>query len=146
MRKTSRGIIGLFVLLTSAGCASRRPVLYPNEQLQRVGTAAAERDIDDCMRRAEAFTSTSTDKSQAAKDVAGTTAVGGASGAAIGAVGGAVTGNAGQGAAVGAATGATAGFLHGMFGVFKPREPSPIYASFVDRCLRERGYDPIGWQ
>ena len=23
--------------------------------------------------------------------------------------------------------------------------PSPVYKRFVDRCLREKGYDPIGW-
>jgi len=31
-------------------------------------------------------------------------------------------------------------------GLFKAREPSPVYKNFVDRCLRERGYEPIGWK
>ena len=25
-------------------------------------------------------------------------------------------------------------------------EPNPTYKAFVDRCLREQGYEPIGWQ
>jgi hypothetical protein len=65
---------------------------------------------------------------------------------AIGVVGGAVTNNAGEGAAVGAATGGTAGLLSGLFGAFQSREPEPVFANYVDRCLRERGYDPIGWK
>jgi hypothetical protein len=24
--------------------------------------------------------------------------------------------------------------------------PSPAYRNFVDHCLRERGYDPVGWE
>ena len=65
-------------------------------------------------------------------------------GAAIGAVAGAVSGGgAGTGAAIGAATGATAGVVHGAA---TSVEPSPIYKGFVDRCLRERGYEVIGWQ
>jgi outer membrane lipoprotein SlyB len=43
----------------------------------------------------------------------------------------------------GAATGATVGAVHGTV---KSAEPSPIYKGFVDRCLRERGYEVIGWQ
>jgi hypothetical protein len=44
---------------------------------------------------------------------------------------------------VGAATGATAGAVRGAV---KQTEPSPVYKQFVDRCLRERGYDVVGWQ
>ncbi len=123
-----------------AGCSAQRPVLYPNAQLDRVGNATAERDIDDCMRRAEQFVSAGGGQ---AAEVATGTAVGAGAGAAIGAAGGAVTGDAGRGAAVGAASGATAGLLGGLF---KTHEPSPVYRNFVERCLRERGYDPIGWQ
>ena len=62
---------------------------------------------------------------------------------ATGAAGGAVLGRPGTGAAVGAATGATAGFMRSLF---KGSEPSQAYRGFVDRCLRERGYDPVGWE
>ena len=36
-----------------AGCASHRPVLYPNVKYKRVGEAATREDIDDCMRLAD---------------------------------------------------------------------------------------------
>jgi Glycine-zipper domain len=136
----------LFLAVGLGACAARRPALYPNEQYKRVGEAAAERDIDDCMRRAKQFVASGGQAAGAARGVATSTAVGAGTGAAIGAVGGAVTGNAGEGAAVGAATGGTAGLLGGLFGVFQSRAPDPVFANYVDRCLRERGYDPIGWK
>jgi len=123
------------------GCAAKRPVLYPNEQLNRVGAAAADREIDACMQRAEEYASSP--EGAKAREAAKSTVVGGAGGAAVGAVGGAITGNAGEGAAVGAATGATAGLLHSLW---TSSEPEPVYVNFVDRCLREKGYEPIGWR
>ena len=75
--------------------------------------------------------------------VAGSTAVGGAIGSAAGAVGGAVVGRPGRGAMVGAASGATVGFLRGLF---RRSPPSNAYKQFVQRCLKERGYDPVGWE
>jgi outer membrane lipoprotein SlyB len=130
----------VLLLATLTACAAQRPVLYPNAQLTKVGDAAAQRDVDDCMQRAQQFISSG---GTHATQVAKTTGTGTAAGAAIGAVGGAITGNAGQGAAVGAATGATAGLLTGLL---RSSAPDPVYAAFVDRCLRERGYDPIGWK
>ncbi|MDJ0945365.1 MAG: glycine zipper family protein [Kiloniellales bacterium] len=115
-------------------------MLYPNAHLERVGKATAERDIDECRARAEAYGASARDG--AAGKVAGSTAIGGGGGAAVGAAGGAVLGRAGRGAAVGAATGATGGFLRGLF---RSREPSQIHKRFVDTCLRDLGYEPIGW-
>jgi len=75
--------------------------------------------------------------------VADSTAAEGAIGSATGAVGGAVVGHPGRGAMVGAADGTTAGFLRGLL----RRPPSSIaYKQFVQRCLKERGYDPVGWE
>jgi outer membrane lipoprotein SlyB len=132
--------LALAGLLALGGCASSQsPVLYPNARLKQVGREQADRDIAECRRLAGEYV-----QSTAAKDVAKGTAVGGVAGAAIGAVGGAVSGRgAGVGAAVGAATGATAGAVHGAV---KQTAPSPVYKQYVDRCLRERGYDVIGWQ
>ncbi|KXK07319.1 MAG: hypothetical protein UZ03_NOB001000272, partial [Nitrospira sp. OLB3] len=42
-----------------------------------------------------------------------------------------------------AASGVTAGFLRSLF---RRSPPSGAFTGFVDRCLRERGYDPTGWQ
>jgi hypothetical protein len=128
----------LMLALTLPGCAASAPVLYPNAHLTRVGRPHAERDIAACKQLADQHVA-----SGGAGTVAGSTAVGGGAGAAIGAAGGAVRGSPGTGAAVGAATGATAGFLRGLF---KASEPSPVYKNFVNHCLRERGYEPVGWQ
>src|SRR3989338_6134700 len=85
------------------GCGSQRPVLYPNAHLNQVGTPAAERDVDLCMRRAEDYV---TSGGRTGKALEGA-AVGGGSGAAegadAGAAGGAIVGRAGTAAAVCAA-------------------------------------------
>jgi len=126
-----------------AGCASGpKPILYPNERLKAVGQAQADQDIAECRElAANAGASAGSGK---ARQAAGSTAAGGAIGGATGAVGGAILGSAGTGAAVGAATGATAGLLRSMFS--GGGGPSAAYKNFVDHCLRERGYDPVGWQ
>jgi hypothetical protein len=128
------------------GCASQRPALYPNEYFKKVGSTAADRDIDDCMQRAESFVS-SGDSGNTLEDTAARGGTGAAIGAVGGAAGGAVLGNAGRGAAAGAAGGAAVGVTRGLIhGLTRKRAPSPVYKNFVNRCLREKGYDPIGWE
>jgi len=127
----------LFILLL-AGCAAHRPVLYPNQYLKRAGEAQAQKDIDECCRQAEAYI-----KANPGAKIAGSTAAGGAAGAVVGGAMGSVTGHLGKGAAVGAAGGAAGGFMRGLF---RASKPSPVYKNFVDRCLREKGYEPIGWE
>jgi hypothetical protein len=141
-----RDIAKIMVLIAGvvavAGCASEsHPLLYPNAHLSSVGQAQADADLAECRRMAETAGASSApgQGEQAARD----TAVGGAIGGATGAAGGAVLGAPGTGAAVGAATGATAGFMRSLF---HKDEPSQAYRGFVDRCLRERGYDPVGWE
>lgn len=140
MTRTRPLLVGTAILALLAGCArTQSPVLYPNAKLRQVGQEQARRDIEECRRLAAEYV-----ESTAAKDIARGAAVGGAGGAAVGAVGGAVSGRgAGLGAAVGAATGATAGAVHGAA---RQTAPSPVYKQFVNRCLRERGYDVLGWQ
>lgn len=130
----------LALLMALAGCSSPQPVLYPNDHLAAVGPDAAEKDIDDCQALAEEYGAEAGDPGE---EVAGSTLVGGGAGAATGAVGGAIVGSAGTGAAVGAATGATAGLIRGLF---KSNDPSPTHVRFVEKCLRDRGYEPIGWE
>lgn len=142
-----RGLVVLVLALLLAGCAAQRPVLYPNDQLRRAGTAVADRDINFCMSQADEYTSSS---SRAGKVAEGAVVQGGTSaaiGAAAGAAGGAIVGRAGPAAAVGAAGGLAAGTVGGLIsGLSRKENPSPLYRNFVDRCLRERGYDPIGWE
>jgi outer membrane lipoprotein SlyB len=144
----ARRAVGWLVALGlgATACSAPRPVLYPNDYYNRVGQAAAERDVNDCIARAEQFASSGTPAQGAARDAATNTAVGAGAGAAIGAVGGAITGNPGEAAAVGAATGGTAGLIGWFFGASRDRGTNPVFTNFVDRCLRERGYEPIGWQ
>jgi hypothetical protein len=139
--------VWLFALLGLAGCANQRPVLYPNEQFKRLGNAAAERDTSDCMRQAEEYVSANDRTASVMQGAATGAATNATVGAAAGAAGGAVVGRVGTGAAVGAAgagaAGLTRGLIHGFAG---KRSPSPVYKNFVNRCLRDKGYEPIGWQ
>ncbi|HVP28743.1 MAG TPA: glycine zipper family protein [Myxococcota bacterium] len=130
----------LVLALALAACAAKRPVLYPNEHLQEAGQVQADADIDRCTELAEQEGASS---SSAATETAERTAGGAAVGAATGAVVGAIGGNAGTGAAMGAAGGGTAGLLSG---IFSSHEPDPVHKAFVERCLRDRGYEPIGWK
>lgn len=142
--KRVTGLVAMATLI--GGCAANRPVLYPNEAMQRSGSVAAQRQVDECMRLADDYLAGGGADAEAAKDVAGRTAGGAAIGAATGAVGGAIYGDAGKGAAAGAATGATAGLVSGIWDRMTGSGPSPTYKQFVERCLRERGYEAIGWE
>jgi len=135
----SRGF--LIIMLLVSGCAAPKPILYPNAHSQQVGKEVADRDIDECREMAKDAGATASQGKSG--QVAGSTVVGGAIGSAAGAVGGAVVGHPGRGAMVGAASGATAGFLRGLF---RRSPPSNAYKQFVQRCLKERGYDPVGWE
>jgi len=129
----------LLVPVMMVGCAEKRPVLYPNDRLQQVGNEAAQRDIDECIRFAKEGGADSERGTEVAKDTAGVALIGGAAGTAAGAV----LGNLGRGAAAGAAGGAAVGLTKG---ILQSGDSDPILKNFVDRCLREKGYDPIGWR
>lgn len=130
----------IVVALFSLSCAPK-PILYPNAHYKEVGQELADRDIEDCRQMAKDAGATPSQGKTG--QVAGNTTGGGAVGSAAGAVGGAVVGRPGRGAMVGAASGATAGFLRGLF---RRSPPSNAYKQFVQRCLQERGYDPVGWE
>jgi hypothetical protein len=136
-----RLLLSLSILLILTGCAGPRPILYPNDHLRAVGQEAAERDIAECRELAKAA-GTKAERGKTARTVE-SSVVGAGVGAAAGAAGGAAIGSPGRGAAFGAASGATGGLLRGLFGA---RRPSPAYTRFVNRCLTERGYEPIGWE
>jgi outer membrane lipoprotein SlyB len=142
MNKRITNTLGLAtaLLIVLAGCASQRPSLYSNEHLMRVGSSQAERDIDQCVQRAEGA---SEGRENVAENTAVTTAGSAAIGAAAGGACGAVVGQAGQGAAIGAASSAAAGLMYSLLrGLFGSNKPAPSYEGLVDRCLREKGYEP----
>ena len=120
-------------------CAAKRPFLAPNEHLTEMGPEAAQRDVDECIRLATEAGPEAT----RGKQIAGQTAGGAVVGAAGGAVAGAITGGPGIGAAAGAAGGATAGLLRGLFG---SRNLDAGQQRYAEDCLRQKGYNPIGWR
>ncbi|HOE16760.1 MAG TPA: hypothetical protein PLX02_11245 [Syntrophorhabdaceae bacterium] len=129
-------LIALALFLT--GCGSQKPVLYPNAYLNKVGEEQAQKDIAECERLADEYAGSS-EGAQVAKS----TAAGGAGGAVVGTAVGAVTGDIGRGAGVGAVAGAASGLVRG---VSKASQPDPVYKNFVNKCLRDKGYEPIGWK
>ncbi len=131
-------LLVIAICLLVSGCAAKRPVLYPNAHLNKVGQAQAQQDINECWRMADAYV-----KSEPGKQIAKDAAKSGTVGAATGAAAGAVYGGAGRGAAAGAAVGVVG---ETTSGILNSRDPSPIFKNFVDRCLREKGYETIGWQ
>lgn len=136
-----RSTMLLLLTVLALACAAKRPVLYPNETVNDVGWDAARRDIDECLKFAEAYGLEPNRAGRTAQSTATGAAVGGATGAAWGAVRGG--GRAGNRAAAGAAAGATGGFMRGLF---RWRDPDPIQARFVQICLRKQGYEVIGWK
>lgn len=132
-------LMAAFGSIFLGACADKRPVLYPNAHLNQVGNEAAQADIDECMRLAKQGGA----QENQAGEVAKSTATGAAVGAAVGAATGAVLGSLGQGLGAGAAGGAAGGLVHGAI---RSGEPDPVFRSFVDRCLREKGYESIGWK
>jgi hypothetical protein len=140
MRRSPKTLMLLtFTCLLLMACSQKRPVLYPNYHLQQVGEETARADIDECIQFAKEYGASSGSSGEVAKR----TTEGGAVGAAGGAASGAVFGSAGRGAAAGAAGGAAVGFVRGLFG---SREPDPLFRRFVEKCLREKGYEPVGWK
>jgi outer membrane lipoprotein SlyB len=132
-------IILIGLVLATGSCASQRPVLYPNAHLKHVGKEAARADTDECIQLAIDYGAKEDSGARVATDTAKGAAVGGAGGAAVGAV----RGNAGLGAAAGAAGGGAVSMTRS---VLNSGNPGPVFKKFVDQCLRDKGYQPIGWR
>lgn len=117
------------VAVVLAGCAAQRPVLHPNAKYQQAGPEAARRDVDGCMRLAEQSGSLRGSGERAGSREARGAIASGAS-AAVGAAmySDSLEERPTAGAAAGSPTGDTP------------------YRAFVQRCLRERGYEVVDWQ
>lgn len=143
-RKRLRRLLWLSVvtlLLTACSSGPKRPVFYPNAHLQNVGQAQAKRDADRCMALADNYGVSRTKDGQVGRRAAEAGIIGGAASGAWGVI--RDKDDVGERAAAGAAAGAVTGATRGAF---KSTELSPTFKRFVDRCLRERGYDVIGWE
>jgi hypothetical protein len=115
-------------------------VLYPNAKYKEVGQAQANADIDACMEMAKTHGVKDKSGEKAVADTAKSAAVGAAAGAATAAVWGSNVGRSAGAWAAGAAA-ATA-----VYKVAGSGEHDPVFRGFVDQCLREKGYQPAGWQ
>jgi hypothetical protein len=107
----------------------------------------AEQHVEECIAYAKAGAEgrqTNKEDSGPIASAATTSVVG----AAAGGAGGAIYGNAGQGAAAGAVGGAvgslTASLLQGR--LFQRSAPEPVIRHIADHCLRQKGYEPVGWK
>ena len=138
-RSKKKYFILVVFAVTMLSCAQQRPVLYPNTHLKHVGRETAETDIDDCLQLAIDYGAKEGSGAKVAKETAKGAAVGGAAGTAVGAV----TGNLGIGAAAGAAGGGAASMARSMINSDKP---NPVFKKFVEQCLRDKGYQPVGWR
>lgn len=105
-----------------------------------MGDETAQADIDECMRMAENYGAKENAGGKVAKDAATSAVVGAVAGAAISAVFG---GDIGRAAAAGAVGG---GAASGTRSALDSGEHDPVFKKFVERCLREKGYEPVGWR
>lgn len=132
-------VIGTCAVLTGGCTVTSRPQLYPNEHLQQVGQAQADRDIADCMRHADSYVK----EPEAYKKILKEGLLAGGVGAGAGALAGVIMKDSvGRATAAGAATGAVLALAKGLW---EAGEKSPTYQRFVDYCLQQKGYGVIGW-
>ena len=137
----SLALVPAALLVCIGSCAShKRPVLYPNAYLKQVGDSQAQADIDECFEFAASQVEQYRKGDKVLEQGTKGAVVGAAGGAAAGAVSG---GGVGRGAGTGAAAGAAIGIVRGLW---SGSEPEPLFKQFVEQCLRDKGYDPKGWQ
>ncbi len=137
MNKKLFFILIALLLLACPACA-KKPVLYPNEQYREAGKAKVSEDIEYCMD----FADKSVGKTSRGKTSVKTGVKGGLIGGAVGLGIGIVTGSPGSSALAGAAGGAAGGAVGGAM----QDNQDTLYKEFVERCLKEKGYEPMGWR
>ncbi len=140
-----RSIMAVFAWVIAAGILQgcthvQRPVLYPNQKVTSSSRALVERDVDECMRLGKEYVRGYHRTGEVALRTTRNAAIAAATGAAISAVAG---GNAGTGAAIGAAGAGTATVAKE---ITSSAEPDPMFKNFVERCLRDKGYEVMGWR
>lgn len=143
--KVDRSSTVLILLLITGlmACAGPEPILKSNSQRQLYGKETAEREAAVCRLKAER-TGLHHGTNRSGNAGAGA-ALGLIGGAAVGASTGLIGGPAGV--ALGAAAGGAVGGVLGLLaGTYKTLEPQQDYAAFVERCLKEKGYETVGWQ
>lgn len=133
-------IMVVSLLVGMSACSAKRPLFYPNAHLDSVGQAQAKADVDKCMAEAKEYGV----KDGSGEKIGGRAVKGATIGAAVSAIVAAIwSGDVGRAAGAGAAGGATGGAISGAFDA---NDPDQVFKNYVNRCLREKGYDVVGWQ
>lgn len=128
-------------MLLLAGCATAppRPLFYFGSYEEPVSKVQSDRDTDECMALARQAGVQENRDGQVGRKAASGALLGGIAAGAWSLI----RGNGGDtvvaGAVAGGATGAAKGAIDST-------EQNPIFRRYVERCLRERGYDVIGWK
>ncbi|MDJ0865738.1 MAG: hypothetical protein QNK03_06495 [Myxococcota bacterium] len=125
--------------LLLAGCRKPHVVFYRNSYYEKMGHEQAQADFRACLAEAEAA---GTEAGKAA-EVARQAGEGAVTGAAVGGVVGSIRGRPGQSAAAGAAGAATFAIVRGAL---RWRDLNPVTRRYVEICLRNQGYQPVGWK
>lgn len=123
----------LVALMLLSSCASK-PVLYPNKKLESVGKEAAQKDVDACLAKADQFL-----ESDKGKQILKSAGKGSFVGAAMGAVTGLLFGDFKRAVTSGAVVGGAAGAAGESI------SPDRLKQAYTNRCLKEQGYDVMGW-
>ena len=130
-------ILFIFLISVYPACA-KKPVVYPNDHSKTVGKIQTDQDIEYCLKLADdSIGKTSRGKTSVKSGVKG-----GLIGGAIGLGIGIVTGSPGTAALAGTAGGAAGGAVGGAV----QDNTDAAYRNFVEKCLIEKGYEPIGWR
>ncbi len=130
-------VVGIAALL--GGCRTPHVIFYRNAHYERMGHEQAQADFRACLAEAEAA---GTESGKAA-EIARNATEGAVTGAAVGGVVGSIRGRPGQSAAAGAAGAATFSIVRGAL---RWRSLQPVTRRYVEICLRNQGYQPVGWK
>ena len=139
--RTSYIALASLATLVIAGCSSApsQPILYPNNTYVSAGKAQVDVDIEQCMQMATNQGVKTTADGKIIEQSASAAAVGGASAGAWGIV----RGDFGERLLAGAAAGAAGGAVNGMI---NSNRTNPVFKNFTQHCLRNKGYEVVGWQ
>lgn len=141
MRKAMLLSVSLLLPLLLLACAGgqKRPIFYQSSYEVPLDRAQLDQDVDACFAAARnAGVQERRDGEIGRKSASGALLGGVAAGA-----WGLIRGDGGErllaGAVAGGATGAAKGAIDST-------EQNPVFRRYVERCLRDLGYEVIGWQ
>ena len=126
-----------------SGCASlmvkETPDFYPNAKYHKTGSPAAEQAANECMALADRYVPEPPCYCDLLKDTLGGGVIGAGSGAIVGPI---MHEKVGRTTGAGAAVGSLLGLI---YSVDRMNEHTPKYQRFVELCLRDKGYEVLGW-